>query len=325
MKSMDMPPHVKRKLSIIVPVRNEAESLAELSRRVQATLTQMNMSGELLLIDDGSTDASWSVIQQLQQQHPDWIRGFHHRRNFGKADALALGFSLARGEYIVTMDGDLQDQPEEIPKLLQPLLDDQFDLVSGWKQNRKDPADKTLPSKIFNFMARSVSGINLHDFNCGFKAYRKEVAKSIHLYGELHRFIPMLAYAEGFRIGEVVVAHEARQHGKSNYGPERIIKGMLDLVTVVLLTRYLRRPAHFFGGIGFLIGIASLAILAYLSLGWFIGHKGIGTRPLFFFGIMGTILSAQFLTFGFVAELLSHHSRNKRNLMEHVAEIADET
>lgn len=291
-------------LSVVVPVYNEADSLKELTERLMAVLSaEAGDSFEILFIDDGSTDESWERITALHAANAPHVRAFRHRRNFGKAAALALGFRLAIGEVIITMDADLQDQPEEIPTLLKALTPD-VDLVSGWKRRRQDPFDKTLPSKVFNLVARKISGVQLHDMNCGFKAYRAEVAKSVKLYGELHRFIPILAAAEGYRIGEAVVQHQPRVHGHSKYGFTRMIKGAIDLLTTVVLTRYLRRPAHFFGGIGLLVGTVSIGVLLYLSAGWFLGYKGIGTRPLFFFGILGTLLSAQLISLGILAELV---------------------
>ena len=291
-------------LSVVVPVYDEAESLDELVDRLLPVLrAAAGESFEILFVDDGSRDASWERIKARHQSDPHHVRAIRHRRNFGKAAALARGFKEARGHVILTMDADLQDQPEEIPKFLE-ALEAGADMVSGWKKNRQDPIDKTLPSRVFNLMVRAASGLNLHDINCGFKAYRAEVAKGIKLYGEMHRFIPILAHADGYRVEEIVVEHMPRTHGRSKYGATRLIKGALDLLTTVVLTRYLRRPAHFFGGLGLLVGVAGLGILTYLSVGWFLGYKGIGTRPLFFFGILGTLLSAQLISLGLVAELV---------------------
>lgn len=310
---MDIPPllptepdveETQRELSVVIPVYNEVETLEELVGRLLAVLDgATGDGGEIVFVDDGSTDGSWRLLKKLHGGHPERLRGLRHRRNFGKAAALAQGFRAARGRVIVTMDADLQDQPEEIPKLLAALTEE-VDLVSGWKRRRQDPLDKTLPSKVFNLVARKLSGLRLHDMNCGFKAYRAEVAKGLKLYGELHRFIPILAHGEGYRVAEVAVAHHRREHGHSKYGATRMIKGALDLLTTVVLTRYLRRPAHFFGGIGLLVGAAGFGILVYLSAGWFLGNKGIGTRPLFFFGILGSLLSAQLISLGILAELV---------------------
>lgn len=293
-------------VSVVVPVFDEAETLEALHERIRTVLEPMEDGGshEVIFVDDGSRDASWEVISELNRRWSGQVVGIRHRRNFGKAAALANGFRSARGKFIVTIDADLQDQPEEIPRLLVPLEDGSADLVSGWKRHRQDPLEKTLPSRLFNFIARSVSGLPLHDFNCGFKAYRSMVAKELNLYGELHRFIPILAHAEGYRVTEVVVEHHARSHGHSKYGAERMAKGAIDLLTTVLLTRYLRRPAHFFGGLGLLAGVFGCGVLTYLTIGWFLGFKGIAERPLFFFGILATLLSAQLVSLGLIAELI---------------------
>ncbi len=291
-------------LSVVVPLLDEQATLAELTERLLPVLrAAAGARFEIVFVDDGSRDGSWERIRELHAAHPAHVRALRHRRNFGKAAALAHGFRMARGAVILTMDADLQDQPEEIPKFLAAIAAG-ADLVSGWKQRRKDPLDKTLPSRVFNRVARALSGVPLHDFNCGFKAYRMEVAKGLKLYGEMHRFIPILAHADGYRVAEVVVNHQPRRHGRSKYGFSRMIKGALDLLTTVVLTRYLRRPAHFFGGLGLLVGAVGLGILLYLTAGWFLGYKGIGTRPLFFFGILGTLLSAQLIAIGLIAELL---------------------
>ncbi|MEX0330104.1 MAG: glycosyltransferase family 2 protein [Puniceicoccaceae bacterium] len=295
-------------LSVVIPVYDEVDSIDELVDRLLPVLRDAaGEAFEILFVDDGSGDGSWDRIREQHRAHPNQIRAIRHRRNFGKAAALARGFREACGRIIITMDADLQDQPEEIPKFLE-ALEAGADMVSGWKKNRKDPLDKTFPSRIFNGMVRVVSGLKLHDVNCGFKAYRSEVAKGLKLYGEMHRFIPILANADGYRVAEIVVEHQPRTHGRSKYGATRLIKGFLDLLTTVVLTRYLRRPAHFFGGLGLLVGALGLGILVYLSAGWFLGYKGIGTRPLFFFGILGTLLSAQLISLGLVAELVLYRT-----------------
>ena len=311
-------------ISVVIPVLDEQDSLDELVGRLQPVLAAHARNGfEILFVDDGSRDQSWQRICELHEKLPEHVHAIRHRRNFGKAAALANGFQAARGNVIITMDADLQDQPEEIPKFLE-ALDAGADMVSGWKQHRHDPLDKTFPSKVFNFLVRATSGLKLHDVNCGFKAYRAEVAKGLKLYGEMHRFIPILAHSDGYRVAEVAVEHQARSHGRSKYGPTRMVKGFLDLLTVVVLTRYLRRPAHFFGGLGLLVGVVGLGILAYLSIGWFLGFKGIGTRPLFFFGILGTLLSAQLISLGLVAELVlvrTHASESHESIIERIVAI----
>lgn len=295
-------------ISVVVPVFNEVESLVELVDRLIPVLDGLRQDDfEILFVDDGSKDGSWECIAGLVEKHPARLRAIQHRRNFGKAAALSNGFRYSRGEVIITMDADLQDQPEEIPKFLE-ALDAGADLVSGWKQRRHDPVGKTFPSRVFNFMVRALSGLKLHDINCGFKAYRSEVAKGVTLYGEMHRFIPILADADGYKVTEVVVEHQRRMHGHSKYGSTRLIKGALDLLTTVVLTRYLRRPAHFFGGLGLIVGVFGIGVLSYLSIGWFMGYKGIGTRPLFFFGILGALLSAQLISLGLIAELILYRT-----------------
>jgi glycosyltransferase involved in cell wall biosynthesis len=301
---------VNPNISVVIPVYDEVESLDELASRLKAVLENVSESDfEILFIDDGSRDGSWEKIRQLHEGDPVHVRAIRHRRNFGKAAALANGFEIARGSIIVTMDADLQDQPEEIPNFLK-AINEGADLVSGWKRHRNDPIDKTFPSRVFNVLVRITSGLKLHDINCGFKAYRAEVAKGLKLYGEMHRFIPILAHADGYKVSEIPVEHKARSHGHSKYGATRMIKGALDLLTTVVLTRYLRRPAHFFGGLGLLVGVVGLGILVYLAGGWFLGYKGIGTRPLFFFGILGTLLSAQLISLGLVAELILYRTRD---------------
>lgn len=308
-------------ISVVIPVFDEEESLRELVSRLQPVLEASSPNGyEIVFVDDGSRDQSWKKICQLNEENPATVFALRHRRNFGKAAALANGFQAARGNVIITMDADLQDQPEEIPKFLE-ALEGGVDMVSGWKQRRHDPFDKTFPSKVFNFVVRATTRLKLHDINCGFKAYRSEVAKGLKLYGEMHRFIPILADADGYSVGEIVVEHKPRTHGQSKYGVTRLIKGGLDLLTTIVLTRYLRRPAHFFGGLGLLVGVVGIGILAYLSVGWFIGFKGIGTRPLFFFGILGTLLSAQLISLGLVAELMllrTHRSNRFDELIEKI-------
>lgn len=254
------------------------------------------------MIDDGSTDDSWAVIERLHRADPRFA-GVRFRKNYGKSAALAVGFERARGRYVVTLDADLQDDPAEIPQMIR-TLEDGADLVSGWKQTRHDPLSKTIPSRFFNGVTRVVSGIPLHDFNCGLKAYRAEVVKHVRVYGELHRYIPLLAKWEGYdRIAEQPVQHHARKHGRTKFGLERFIRGFLDLITVVFVTRFGRRPMHFFGGFGTLSFLGGFAISLYLSVGWFFGTP-IGNRPLFFLGIMLVILGVQLFLAGFLGEMI---------------------
>ena len=294
-------------VTVISPLFNESESLSELVRRISESLCHRQF--EIILVDDGSTDDSWETIRQLVADNPLHVTGLRHRRNFGKAEALVTGFAEARGHYVVTIDADLQDDPAEIPALIYKL-ESGYDLVSGWKQNRRDPISKTLPSRFFNFAAQATSGLKLHDFNCGLKAYRREVTDTMNLYGELHRFIPILAHAEGYRITEIPVTHYPREHGKSKYGWGRLAKGALDLLTVIVLTRYLRRPGHFFGGIGLLAGTLGGITLAYLSFMKVVFNQPISSRPLFFFGILAVLFSGQMITTGIIGELVLRHNRS---------------
>lgn len=236
-------------VSIIIPLLNEAESLHELAERIHAEATKMKWSYEMIFVDDGSTDGSFEVIKKIKEKNPS-VKAIRFRKNFGKSDALAQGFKIASGTYVITMDADLQDDPAEIPNLIHKL-EEGYDLVSGWKKTRHDPIGKTIPSKFFNFITRLMTGIKLHDFNCGLKAYRHAVIKDVSLYGELHRYIPALAKWEGYsRITEIPVQHHPRKYGYSKFGLSRFIKGFLDLVTVLFLSRYVKRPLHFFGLIG---------------------------------------------------------------------------
>lgn len=303
-------------ISVVVPLLNEQETLAPITRGILSALKARET--EIIFVDDGSTDASWAEIQKLAKAYPNQVRGFRHRRNFGKAEALATGFKNARGKLIATIDADLQDDPAEIPALI-AKLEEGYDLVSGWKKNRRDPISKTIPSRFFNFAAQAVSGIKLHDFNCGLKLYRSDVAKGLDLYGELHRFTPILAHAEGYRIAELPVTHHPREHGVSKYGFKRFFKGTLDLITVVVLTRYLRRPGHFFGGIGLASGLTGSMILAYLSAKKILFNQPIDSRPLFFLGLLLVLFAGQMISTGIIGEfLLKHRSREggRRNEQE---------
>ena len=297
-------------ISILIPVFNEENTLGELAEQIKTVLGDLDKGFEILFVDDGSTDHSWSIIHELSQGDAR-IRGLRLRRNFGKATALALASHRAMGEIIITMDADLQDDPREIPKFLQKL-DEGDDLVSGWKENRRDPVSKTLPSRFFNKITRMLTGIRLRDFNCGFKAARAEVYQNISLYGELHRYIPVLAHNQGYKIGEIAVLHHPRKAGQSKYGFERYARGFLDLLTVLLITRYGRRPGHLFGGIGIILGLAGSLILFYLTGLWLVGDAPIGNRPLLFLGILLVILSVQLLSLGLLAELILNRTEDRR-------------
>ena len=307
-------------LPIVIPLCNEEATLTPLFEQIAATVEANSIGGfEVIFIDDGSTDTSWEVIERLKQAHPEQVAALRFRRNHGKAAALSAGFTQARGDIIITMDADLQDEPAEIPHFLEKL-DDGYDCVSGWKQLRQDPLGKTLPSRFFNAATRATSGVKIHDFNCGFKAYRAEAIHSIELYGELHRYIPVLLAAEGFTTTEIPVEHHRRTHGVSKYGWKRLFKGALDLITVVVLTRYLKRPGHFFGGFGMLSGMIGSLILAYLSIDKFIFGNGIGHRPLLQLGILLVILGVQLVSTGLIGELINFNSKSKSNQTPKITE-----
>lgn len=307
-------------LSIVIPLCNEAATLATLYGKLSDTVKNHSLGEfEVIFIDDGSDDESWSVLQGLKADHPNRICALRFRRNHGKAAALAAGFARARAAVILTMDADLQDEPEEIPNFL-AKLEEGFDCVSGWKQLRKDPIGKTLPSRVFNTATRLATGVRIHDFNCGFKAYRAEAIQSVEIYGELHRYIPVLLAAEGFTTVEIAVRHHRRTHGVSKYGWKRLFKGGLDLLTVVVLTRYLKRPGHFFGGFGLLSGMIGSAILAYLSFLKIVLGQGIGHRPLLLFGILLVILGVQLISAGLIGELINFNSKSKSNQTPKITE-----
>lgn len=289
-------------LSIIIPAYNEKDSLPKLLQQISAQIASLNLEYEIIVLDDGSTDGTDEILRELKRNHEE-LRAFIFRKNYGKSAALSEGFKQARGERVITMDADLQDDPAEIPNLLKKL-DEGFDLVSGWKKKRHDPITKKLPSRLFNFVTSLLSGISIHDFNCGLKAYRKEVLETIHIYGELHRFIPVIAHWQGFRVGEIPVQHHPRRFGKSKFGINRFFHGFLDLITVLFLTRYQTSPLHIFGMVGLLIFIVGFLIETYMTIIWF-GGAGIGTRPLFFLGILLIIVGAQFIVMGLLGEMLS--------------------
>ncbi|MDQ2654379.1 MAG: glycosyltransferase family 2 protein [Chloroflexota bacterium] len=294
-------------LSIVAPAMNEEGNIADLHAAIVAAVEPLGVTWELVLIDDGSSDGTWRVMNELVARDPRVI-ALRHRRNFGKARGLATGFAIARGEIIITMDADLQDDPEEIARFL-AMLDDGYDLVSGWKQRRQDPLGKTMPSKFFNATVRRVSGVPLHDFNCGFKAYRADVTQNIRLYGELHRFTPVLANAEGFRVGELPVKHHARRWGSSKYGWSRLVKGFLDLLTVTFLTQYRQRPMHMLG----IPGLAAIAVGVLIGL-WLTAEKlitgaAIGGRPLLLLAVLLVLVGVQFFGIGLLGELFVHGSQ----------------
>lgn len=293
-------------VSVVVPAFEEAESLPELAERIRTALEGADLSFEVWLIDDGSADSTWEVIQNIHREDARFA-GVRFRTNQGKSAALTAGFNRAQGRFICTLDADLQDDPAELPSMI-IRLQDGADLVSGWKKKRKDPISKTIPSRFFNAVTRWVSGIPLHDFNSGIKAYRSEVIKTVHVYGELHRYIPLLAKWQGFTaIEEQVVQHSPRKHGKTKFGLERFIRGFLDLLTVVFVARFAGRPMHFFGGLGSLAFLGGFIITLYLTIGWITGTP-IAGRPLFFAGLTLVIVGVQLFTAGFLGELLTRHT-----------------
>ena len=307
-------------ISIVVPVFNEEESLPHLVDWIKRVLDG-KYSYEVIMIDDGSTDTSWKVIQQLKEEN-DCLRGISFRRNYGKSAALHVGFQEANGNVVITMDADLQDSPEEVPELYRMVMEERYDMVSGWKKKRHDPLNKTIPSKFFNSTVRVVSGIKLHDFNCGLKAYRQDVVKNIEVYGEMHRYIPLLAKWSGFnRIGEKVVQHYPRKFGKTKFGLERLINGFLDVLSIMFVGKFGKRPMHFFGTIGVLSFVFGFGILLYLSIAKIVRDAGFMTdRPLFYFGIVLLIIGAQLFLTGFLAELLVRSStdRNQYKIRESI-------
>lgn len=306
-------------ISVVVPLYNEAESLPELAEWVDRVMRENGFSYEMILIDDGSSDGSWEVVEGLKERYPA-VRGISFARNYGKSAALYCGFAAAEGKVVITMDADLQDSPDEIPELRRMILEEGYDLVSGWKKRRHDPVGKRWPSKFFNWTARSVSGIRLHDFNCGLKAYRRKVVKAIEVYGEMHRFIPILAKQAGFRrIGEKVVDHHARKYGHSKFGIERMVKGYLDLISVLFMSHFGRSPMYFFGSLGtlmFLLGGGTTVWIIAEKL-WKQFHdlplRAVTDQPLFYLAILAVILGVQLFLAGFLGELINRNSseRNK--------------
>jgi glycosyltransferase involved in cell wall biosynthesis len=290
-------------LSIIVPVFDEEESLPELTERIRSVCDGAGFSFECWFVDDGSRDDSWDVICSMHERDRRFY-GVRLRRNYGKSAALALGFERAEGRYVITMDADLQDEPGEIPGLI-ALLESGYDLVSGWKKKRRDPVSKTIPSRFFNFATRSLTRIPLHDFNCGLKAYRREVVKNVTVYGELHRYIPALAKWEGYdRITEKVVQHHARKYGRTKFGLERFVRGFLDLLSVFFLTRFAARPMHFFGSLGSVAFLGGFIISLWISIDKLVYGQPIGDRPLLLFGILLILVGIQMFTVGLIGEMV---------------------
>ena len=311
----------KLDISVVVPLYNEEESLPELVAWIDRVAQENNLSYEVIMVDDGSSDNSWAVVEQLKEQYPA-IKGIRFARNYGKSAALYCGFEEAEGEVVFTMDADLQDSPDEIPEMRRMILEDGYDLVSGWKKKRYDPAGKRLPSKFFNWTARIVSGIKLHDFNCGLKAYRRRVIKSIEVYGEMHRYIPILAKHAGYKkIGEKVVKHSERKYGVSKFGMERMVKGYLDLISVSFMSHFGRSPMYFFGSLGtimFLLGGGTTvwviaAKLYKQAMG--LPLRAVTDQPLFFVAILAVILGVQLFLAGFLGELINRRSSDRNTYL----------
>ena len=301
-------------VSIVIPLLNEEESLPKLVEWIRRVTDDASLTYEIILVDDGSTDNSWSTITSLQSDKKD-IKAIKFRRNYGKSAALNVAFKITQGDYVITMDADLQDSPDEIPLLLDKIKSEKLDVISGWKKVRHDPISKTIPSKLFNKVTKYMSGIDLHDFNCGLKIYRSEVTKNIEVYGEMHRYIPLIAKWAGFeKIGEKIVEHRARQFGVSKFGTGRFIKGFLDLLTIFFMGKFGKRPMHFFGSIGSLSFFIGFIILVWLSVEKiFYSIGGIATRPLFFFGILSVIIGTQLFMTGFLAELITRNNPRRDN------------
>ena len=304
-------------ISIVVPLFNEEESLPELMSWIDRVMREHSFSYEVIMVDDGSKDKSWSVIEQLSSVYPS-LRGIKFGRNYGKSAALNVGFGEAQGDVVITMDADLQDSPDEVPELYRMIIQDGYDLVSGWKQKRYDPITKTVPTKLYNWAARATSGINnLHDFNCGLKSYKNEVVKSVEIYGEMHRYIPILAKRAGYdKIGEKIVQHQARKYGVTKFGLERFLYGLLDLLSVSFMTRFSKRPMHLFGGLGALCFFVGFVITVYLTVAKFaFAVYRMTERPLFYIGLVAIIVGVQLFLAGFLAELISRSAPDRNNYL----------
>ena len=291
-------------ISVVVPLLNEEDALEQLHEQLCKALEGTGKSFEVVYVDDGSIDSSPDILKKLYEKDPR-VEVIRFRRNFGKSAALSCGFEAARGDVIISIDADLQDDPDEIANFL-AKLDEGYDLVSGWKSKRKDPFIKVASSRFFNWVVRITSGVSLHDFNCGFKAYRREVVREVEIYGDLHRYIPFLAAAKGFKVGEIRVKHHPRKHGRSKYGWDRYMKGFLDLLTATVITRFSRKPLHLFGGFGVLCLLVGFIICAYLAVIWFMTHS-IGGRPLLQLGMLLMILGIQLISIGLIGEMIIFH------------------
>lgn len=304
-------------ISVVVPLFNEEESLPELMKWIDSVMLKNNFSYEVIMVDDGSKDKSWTVVQSLRAQYSQ-IKAIRFKRNYGKSAALYVGFDAALGDVVITMDADLQDSPDEIPELYKMIVEDDFDLVSGWKKKRYDNAlTKNLPSKLYNSATGWVSGVKLHDMNCGLKSYKREVVKSIEVFGEMHRYIPVLAKNAGFtKIGEKVVEHRARKFGVSKFGMDRFVNGFLDLISITFLSRFGKKPMHFFGALGTLLFIAGFSIGIYLTVAKFVWEAYKMTeRPLFYLALLSMVLGTQLFVAGFLGELINRNSSERNNYL----------
>lgn len=309
-------------ISIIVPLLNEEESLPELAKWIDLVLKKNELSYEIIMIDDGSTDDSWNIIEKLSSENPD-IKGIKFRRNYGKSAALNVGFDAAQAKVVVTMDADLQDSPEELPELYSMIVNDGYHVVSGWKKKRYDPITKTLPTKLFNWATRKMSGIYLHDFNCGLKAYKLDVVKSIEVYGEMHRYIPVIAKWAGYKkIGEKVVQHQSRKYGVTKFGGfSRFINGFLDLMSISFMSKFGKKPMHFFGTLGtlvFIVGFLSTFWLGFLKLYHVFNHQKaalVTSSPYFYIALTCMIIGSQLFLAGYIAEMISRSSHDRNNYL----------
>ncbi|MDZ7261203.1 MAG: glycosyltransferase family 2 protein [candidate division KSB1 bacterium] len=300
-------------ISGVIPLWNERESLDELYAKLTHVLEALGKPYELIFVDDGSRDGSFEILQQIHRKDPR-VKVIQFQRNYGKSAALSAGFARAAGEVVITMDADLQDEPEEIPKLLQKL-DQGYDLVSGWKKNRQDPFSRKIASQIFNRVTSWVAGIRLHDFNCGFKIYRQQVIKTIRLYGQRHRFIPVIAHWEGFQVSEVAVQHHKRKYGRSKFGPSRFTAGLFDLITIVFLSKFKKRPLHLFGIAGLVSFLAGLIISIYLTIERLFASKYLSNRPLLFLGILLIIVGIQFVSIGLLGEMITETQKEHQGYL----------
>jgi glycosyltransferase involved in cell wall biosynthesis len=297
-------------LTVVIPLYNEEESLGELFGIISDVASKAELSYEICFVDDGSTDGSLKVLKQLREKNRQ-IKIISFRKNYGKSAALSEGFKMAQGDIIITMDADLQDDPAEIPNLIAQIKSG-FDMVSGWKKKRFDPLGKTLPSKFFNFITARMTGIKIHDFNCGLKAYKNDVIKEIPVYGELHRYLPVLAHWRGYRVGEIVVQHHPRKYGETKFGWRRLFHGFFDLLTVLFITRYRQKPLHLFGALGLTSFFAGFIVLLYLSILWLQG-QGIGSRPLLFLGVLLIIVGMQSFSLGLIGEMITSSPQSEQS------------